>query len=281
MFIIFLIVTIVATWFSFLTGGTVDQYFAMCLITKNENENLAEWIEYHKRMGSSKFYIFDHNSTVPLLNGIQQYVTSGLVEYFYFTDFGNVNSAPQIIVYDRCLRLFGNRHKFIGFLDIDEFIVVKNNSLKIPDILSEYEEYSSVALDWMMFGSSGHVVQPPGGVLGNYEKCFKTGHVKNIVNPSLGARVSGNPHYFTHAPGKFAVSMHNTTVPEHIDESFHDGYDKMYINHYNTKSLSEFIAKMTRGRGAMKNPHKYSLDYITRLDEKCVDDCPILTMPPL
>ena len=277
----FLFITLVVIYFSFLAGSTTDQYFAMCLITKDEHEALAEWIEYHKRLGSSKFYIFDHNSTIPVLNGIQEYVTSGLVEYFYFTNYGNEQAPAQIIAYDHCLKLFGNKHKFIAFIDVDEFIVVKNNTLKIPDILSDYEKYSSVALNWMMFGSSGHVLKPPGEVLGNYQKCFKSDHVKNIVNPSLGARVSGNPHYFTHAPGKFAVSMHNTTVPEHIDESFHDGYDKMYINHYNTKSLSEFIAKMTRGRGAMKNPHKYSVKYFNWLNSQCVDDCPILTMPPL
>ena len=198
-----------------MAGSTTDQYFAMCLITKDEHEALAEWIEYHKRMGSSKFYIFDHNSTVPLLNGIQQYVTSGLVEYFYFTDFGNVNSAPQIIVYDRCLRLFGNRHKFIGFLDIDEFIVVKNNSLKIPDILSDYEEYSNVALNLMS------------SVLGNDNKYYRTDLVKHIVNPSHITHMDGSSHYFTQP-------VLNTTIK---DENYHVGFETMYIKH--TKNIKD------------------------------------------
>jgi hypothetical protein len=53
----------------------------------------------------------------------------------------------------------------------------------------------------------------------------------------------------------------------------------MYINHYNTRSLSEFITKIHRGRGAMHNPHEYSVPYFMKMDAVCVDECPILQMP--
>jgi hypothetical protein len=35
----------------------------------------------------------------------------------------------------------------------------------------------------------------------------------------------------------------------------------MFINHYNTKSLYEYLAERHRGRGAMLNPHIYSIPY--------------------
>ena len=198
----------------------MDKYFAMCLVTKNENESLGKWIEYHKRMGCSQFYIFDHNSTIPLLNDIEEYVASGLVEYFYFTDFVNSHIPVELIdfMYDRCFNPFGNNyniHKFIGFLDIDEFIVVKNNSLKIPDILSDYEEYSNVALNLMS------------SVLGNDNKYYRTDLVKHIVNPSHITHMDGSSHYFTQP-------VLNTTIK---DENYHVGFETMYIKH--TKNIKD------------------------------------------
>jgi hypothetical protein len=257
-----------------------DGYFAMCLIVKDETEDVVEWIEYHHRMGASKFYIFDHNSTIPLLSSIQDFVTSGLVDHsvVHFSD--TTDDPPQISVYNECLQRYGKQHTFMAFIDVDEFIVVVDGRKKIPDILRRHEHNGGLSLNWMLFGSSGHTERPPGGVIANYHKCTKNVHVKAIVNTAHCLRNAGNPHVFVYKPPYYSVDTNFTQVTGPFNPHLEHAFETMYINHYNTKSLAEFTHKMERGRGAMRNPHKYSAQYFHALDALCNDDCPVLQMPP-
>ena len=165
-------------------SAETDSYLAMCLIIKDEHENIVEWIEYHKRMGVTKIYMFDHNSTYPMLNYISNYVVSDLVDYVYL-DFHHFKKHPQIEIYNQCLKKYGHMHKFIAFIDSDEYIVVPDKR-PIPAVLTAYEQYGGVVLNWMGFGSSGHVNKPEGGVIANYYKCHKQGTIKSIVNTKYG-----------------------------------------------------------------------------------------------
>eukprot|EP01023_Acetabularia_acetabulum_P062065 TRINITY_DN7576_c0_g3_i1.p2 TRINITY_DN7576_c0_g3~~TRINITY_DN7576_c0_g3_i1.p2 ORF type:complete len:223 (+),score=23.41 TRINITY_DN7576_c0_g3_i1:223-891(+) len=61
-------------------------YIGLCLIAKNENKFLREWVDYHKYIGVGKFYIYDHNSTIPMNAIVEDYISSGLVLYKYLTD---------------------------------------------------------------------------------------------------------------------------------------------------------------------------------------------------
>ena len=54
-----------------------EAYLAVCLGVKDQNEDLREWIEYHRSIGVGKFYIFDDNSTVPAAPGLQDLIREG------------------------------------------------------------------------------------------------------------------------------------------------------------------------------------------------------------
>lgn len=253
---------------------TDDQYFAISLVVKNVFD-LPEWIEYHRRLGCTKFYIFDHNSTVPLLGQIKNEVDSGLVEYFYII---HTKDITQHWVYNTCIERFKSRHFFMAFIDADEFINVVDKSKNIPEILHNYENYGGLVLNWKMFGSSGHIERPEGGVLSNYNKCYDDFHVKTIANTKHVMRVRGNPHTFKYDNNKYAVD----TNYHRIDYPFNPGnnmkppahlYDIMYINHYSTKSRAEFKRKFEDGCTRTSN-------FIDVVDSKSVHTCPYLTMPP-
>ena len=53
-------------------------YLAMCLVVRDQNNDLREWIEYHYNLGVSKFYIFDDNSTAPADQDILDLVEAGV-----------------------------------------------------------------------------------------------------------------------------------------------------------------------------------------------------------
>ena len=41
----------------------------VCLIIKNENEYLEEWLTHYRSLGVDKFFIYDNNSTIPITSG--------------------------------------------------------------------------------------------------------------------------------------------------------------------------------------------------------------------
>ena len=59
-------------------------YLAVCAIAKNEGPYFKEWLEWHRKQGVEKFYIYDNESTDCTKEVLQPYIESGLVEYTYF-----------------------------------------------------------------------------------------------------------------------------------------------------------------------------------------------------
>lgn len=258
----------------------IESILAMCLIVKNDELDILEWIEYHNRLGCSKFYIFDHNSTIPMRSVIESHIESGLVRYENnaFSEVAN----PQLHVYNRCLKEFGSRHKFIAFLDSDEFIVVVNKSQSIPDVLKKYENYGGLALNWKLFGSSGHVSRPPGGILENYHMCGDNFHIKTIANPKFTVRSGGNPHEFRYKPGYFAVDTNYTRVTGPFNPKIFATpdpvvYSVMYINHYNLKSREDYARKVAKGKADNSRPSAAWLFNAT--DNSAANECGFLQMP--
>lgn len=267
---------------------TTHSYLALCCVAKDEPD-IREWVEYHHAMGVGKFYIFDNNSSTPLLYAIQDYVASGLIEYSIFThlsfpDMLKEHHTGQLYIFDKCIQEFSHRHAFMGFLDSDEFIVVVNKSKSIPQVLKSFEDYGALTLNWMMFGTSGHVKRPKGGVLANYNKCYSTYTIKAIVNTNytLGAN-KGNPHQFVYRDSKKAVdtNLHIVSTPHNphgfVDPPMNSSLFKViYINHYNTKSEEDFQSKVRRGRF---NLRIHPVNYTGQIDALCVHTCPYLEIP--
>lgn len=168
-------------------------YFAICLAVRDDPD-IVEWIEYHWRKGCSKFYIYDNYSNPPLSDLIRQYIDKEIVEYVYSVE--EMKPSPQMYIYNQCFSKHKRKHRFIGFIDTDEFIVTANPSASIPLILSQYEQFGGLALSWMSFGSSGHIRRPVGGVIANYRWCFPNRHIKSIVNTKYTLGPSLNTHAF-------------------------------------------------------------------------------------
>ena len=52
-------------------------YIAICLIVRDQNEDLREWVMYHQAIGVEKFYIFDDNSSVPVAEEFHDLMQQG------------------------------------------------------------------------------------------------------------------------------------------------------------------------------------------------------------
>ena len=225
---------------------------ALCLSVKDEHKDLREWIDYHRSIGVSKFYVFDNNSSKPMLSILTDYIQAELVQYHYLV--GKSMAHPQFEVYNKCLQLYRSFHTFIGFIDADEYIVIPDKR-PLADVLQPYAKYGGLVINWRQIGPSGHVKRPEGGILANYWQCFmedddNNKHVKTIA-VAAHARSSNGAHAFKYLDGYSAVN----TRFEPIDGPFSSppDFSKIFLYHYVTRSREDYEAKMVRGSGAKRH----------------------------
>jgi hypothetical protein len=79
---------------------------------------------------------------------------------------------PQLYVYDICLTKFGEYHKWMAFLEVDEFLVLQPEAgaRKLPEFLQDFNDYGGLVANMRVFGSSGFKSRPQGSILRNYLK---------------------------------------------------------------------------------------------------------------
>lgn len=252
-----------------------SQYFAICVSAKDQHDDIDEWIEYHEQLGAGKIYIYDDSSTPPMLGQLKSYIQSGLVEY-HFIGQSNHSSIPrpQLYVYDQCIAHYRARHQFIAFIDVDEFLFLRDPKVAdMPALLHDYEAYGGLAVNWVQFGSSGHVHRPRGGTLANFWKCLplqhpENLHIKTIVNTLYVEQASGDPHHFSYLQGKVAVN--ERFVPVEGSRTDTNEISRVALYHYVTKSLDEYQSKIGRG-SAMKNFK--TIEFFESIESEAVEEC--------
>ncbi|MDR2475668.1 MAG: glycosyltransferase family 92 protein [Bacteroidales bacterium] len=224
----------------------------LAIITKVKNEApyILEWIEYHKLIGVERFVIYDNESDDNLQEVLAPYIRSGEVIYRFFE--GNIFQSEDKF-YTDSIREYRNRFKWIALIDIDEFIV----PLRKKNIMEEFDEirktikkkpFTSLCINWVMYGYSGYYSKQEGLVMENYTKSDGVAvQVKSIINPRtvIQFRVHFAIHFFDlkgyNEKGNPVFRGMKSFSPQ-LDATV----DYMRINHYYTKSYEEHKQKIMR-----------------------------------
>ena len=240
---------------------TIPQhYLAICAIAKNEGAYFEEWIEWHRKLGVEKFYIYDNESSDNTKEILVPYVESGIVEYTFWT-----GVKQQLSTYDDCLDKHRLDARWIAVIDLDEFIVpIKDKT--ILEFLKRFEGFSAVEINWLVYGSSGIQTKESGNVMERF-KChsephhYLNRHIKSIINPRRifsfigcheAARISGR-----------AADSHGMPIKKNFRER-EPQQDIIRINHYAVKSHEEFLGKRARGRA--RTVGLRNMDYFEEYD---------------
>ena len=234
---------------------------AACLIVKNEERYLAEWLAYHCDEVFDTVIIYDNNSTDR---------TSQIAKAF--SRRFDVRLVPwpstayltwQIEAYQDALTRFGPEFEWMCFLDADEFVRTARG-LSFKGILTGLQRAHATALPWRLFGSSGHLTAPEGLVLAAYQHHAPADfgpnrHVKSVVRPSCveapinahcfhikgypDPRTAPQPTGYTWPNGKEVIWAQGT---QGISSELPDT-SRWWLNHYFVKSEAEWSIKVNRG----------------------------------
>jgi Glycosyltransferase family 92 len=222
-------------------------------------------------------YVYDDGGSgdTPASDVLQDHIDSGLVVYAD-TSATAGDKTQQLNQYTHCLNNYKRFHRWMAFIDVDEFIVLADETMSIPAMLKQYNRpgLGGVLLNWKVFGSSGWDRRPRGGV-SNYYKCttdpkFELNtYVKSIVNTANVLSVGTTVHYFTYKEGYTNL---NTAGDGHTEWAFRaPHYDVMWINHYAIKSNQDFESRERRNAlGAHKVRTK---EWRDELDNAAQENC--------
>lgn len=249
-------------------------YISICAIFKNEAIYLKEWIEYHRIIGIEHFYLYNNFSTDDYIDILKPYIDLKIVTLIDWPF-----KQGQMLAYLDCANKYADETNWIAYIDIDEFIV-PNESDNLSDILIKFERKRPIIVAyWKLFGSSGLVSRSKDGlVIEDFYLCMPKYlnigkfFYNTAYNYSGNLNINNSPHIHCTKSGFWKllpVNFYDKVIADGINK-VDDDIPPVQINHYYTKSFSEYINKVSRGSSFHAfNTHSFKSFYIN--DLKCVD----------
>ena len=250
---------------------------AICAIQKGSLTFIDEWIDYNLAIGFQKIYIYDNSEDFELQSWYEKQ-NQTRVDLKHFP--GQRKQKPA---YHDCIARIkgedpkGPMHKWLAFIDLDEFIVLKQH-VNILELLEERavgHNVGGLALNWYMFDYNNQTKYKPIPLTKRFQTRNKeiNQHVKVILRTDLigkGGTII-NPHAYKYTNSSIATV--DTTGKRLEREPWFniDGpSDVAVIHHYYTKSLEEYVSRCERGRADIIQ--RSDEDVACRSEEKILEE---------
>lgn len=203
---------------------------ALVCIAKNEDRYIQEWVNYHKKLGFDKIFIYQNDWRCDLGD-------PNIIKI----EFDGVNKQRE--AYNHFIKTKHDEYDWAAFFDVDEFLVLKKHG-NVKDFISDYSKFSSIGVNWVLFGNNGY---------------FKIGHETSVLKRFTKRQNSTNSHIksIVKLSGIVTMCVHNppyiltcdTNNQTFIGPLNNFGDDSIaQLNHYFCKTEEEFIEKCNRGR---------------------------------
>ena len=139
---IFIFIYFTEKYFESRRKKTLEKGVALCTIIKSENSYIKEFIEYYKKLGVKKIFIYDNydNRDETYRNIFISYLKSGFIE---IENIKGRKILPKKVFYN-CLTKYKNKYDWVLFIDIDKFLYINNNQTLDNLLLEPRYEYCQV-----------------------------------------------------------------------------------------------------------------------------------------
>lgn len=237
---------------------------AICALIRDEAPYMAEWLEFHRLVGVSRFVLYDDHSTDGTRNVILEHDRGDITLYHH----GPAWDSPE---YDgismpmgwhtylqaRAFAHYDQHHGpetfWCAYIDPDEYLFHESIDW-LPTALEPFEDECGLVVNWLIFGSNGHQTHPPGLTIENYTRRAIPGepepwgrHVKPIVHTTRRRRWGPNG---SHCPvfddGCWPVDQLHRPNPWSMTPCAPTSL-AFRLHHYYHRSQEEAAAKLVRG----------------------------------
>ena len=215
----------------------------LCTIVKYENKYISEFIEYYKKYGVDKIFIYDNND----INGENlNFLSTKKYKITEIIDYRGIKLA-QYKAYSDCYYKNYQKYNWLIFYDVDEYLFLNNYS-NIHDFLSQpkFNKCNSVYLNWLIHTDNNKILYENGTLFERFntvkkDKNFCIG--KSIIRGNLTNIHINTCHLLDIKLKKICDSFGHYFKPKKISCRTPD-YKYNYIHHFKYKSLEEFVEKI-------------------------------------
>lgn len=237
----------------------------ICACARDENDYIIEWIEYHRMIGVEHFYIYDHLSKEPLQMLIGDFKDVTLIEWKEEEYHAHLHffGTAQYRMYNDYFTQYSNDTKWVAYIDLDEFIVLKKHQTIQQFLLGFDNHIGAVSLNWVLFGSNGKIKKELGKVVDRFtHRAAGVERVVKTISKVDCIDVVCDMHLCKLKDGYKRISA-NGQEQEWWDSK--DGREDIAcIYHYPIKSIEELDKKLIRGWPVAKYMYKkkkYLMNY--------------------
>ena len=267
-------------------------------IFKNESWAMKEWLQHYVHQGVDHFYMIDNGSTdnwrpetegfpVTIISDDSRPKTSSYSGNLLATIFDKISEPNQIRFYNKYfLKLVKENARWVMIVDLDEFIYARK-SKTIPEVLKDYDKnVSQIYVRWKVFGSNGHITQPPSIIQGftrrakmnpkirGLNRIVLSGLTKSIAKTSYLYKLKH--HSSDLYPLSYALSKQIYEPSSATEQSLQEA--NLNLNHYVIQSY-DFFTKIKMTRGAPNDSiNLRNLQYFKHFDFKDVEDTELANM---
>lgn len=248
----------------------------LCALAKNENLYINDWVKWYINLGFDQIYLFDNNDkNTPYVGN---FIDKEYKDRVIIKDISGLSGRGfQKKVYKDFYDTYKNTFDWCFFCDIDEFLMgIKN----IKEFLSNpsFNNVEQIRIKWKLYGDDDMIerdISVP--VYQAFKKQInnnkKSNQGKAIIRGHLNKIYFNSVHYG-------ACDEHETILKSclpsskecHSKVNIEEDYsnEQVYLNHYMTKTLSEFV-KQKQGRGDAVHGTVLDLEYFWRINKKTKD----------
>ena len=161
---------------------TPKHKFSLVACARWEEEDILEWLDYHRSIGIDHVYLYSNDDDAATLKGAIRPHLEGARPFVTYRHW-HPSRGRQVHMYFDFLSTRRFETEWLCFLDIDEFLVIKGHN-DLPRFMAPLEaHFDAVYFNWVCYGANGRRTRQPGSVLAGLTRRNRRMdfHTKNFI----------------------------------------------------------------------------------------------------
>ena len=229
-------------------------FFCFTSMAKLENKYVHELINYYKNIGVNKFYLADNNDNTSekLEDILKNDISSGLVEVIDIIGI----KKDQTELYGEVYEKHKYECRWMSFYDFDEYLEFKNtdNNYNIQNYFSKpiFKKCDVILINWIIYNDNNLVKYDNRTINKRFTKPLYNSEINKFVKSIIKGNLNRNPWEYDQTSHRPKHQLRTCDSNGNRVKTFNDVIippilDNVYIKHFATKTIEEYIDKMKRG----------------------------------
>ena len=221
---------------------------AICTMAKKENLYIKEYVDYHLKLGFDHIFIFDDNERG--VENISDVFDNSYKNYITIYDYSTI-IHDQKVAFTLCYEMNKYKYDWILMNDLDEFLVIKNDTLKNYLSGKLFKKCDFIKFHWLLATDNNLIHYDNRSLMQRFKGPYKLDtHIKTMVRGNIDD-IQFDIHTPFISPHRNISCNNKGEIYNNTEILFQDVFDinvdRAYIIHFKYKSTEEYINKYKRG----------------------------------